>query len=83
MPDAVIADTSPIFYLHRVGCLGILESLYGGILIPGAVAIELDAGRRAGEDVPVIEQFSWISTKTPVLAGWSLLVPDLGHGEQR
>jgi len=38
MPKIVIINTSPIFYLHRIGYLHILEKLYGknfGLIIGG------------------------------------------------
>jgi predicted nucleic acid-binding protein len=40
---AVIADTSPIHYLVLVGHVDVLQKLYKRVLIPGAVAMELQA----------------------------------------
>lgn len=57
MPDVVIVNTSPLFYLHRLGCLNILEKLYGEIVIPGAVVDELNEGKKVGEDVPEITNY--------------------------
>jgi predicted nucleic acid-binding protein len=37
----VIADTSPIHYLVLVGHVDVLQKLYKRVLIPGAVAMEL------------------------------------------
>lgn len=37
----VVVDTSPLIGLHQVGLLWLFESLYGGILIPPAVASEV------------------------------------------
>jgi predicted nucleic acid-binding protein len=37
----VVSDTSPIFYLDRVGQLDLLPSLYGTVIIPRAVHEEL------------------------------------------
>jgi predicted nucleic acid-binding protein len=34
MPETVIVDTSPLFYLYRVNCLNILEKLYSTVTIP-------------------------------------------------
>ena len=39
----VIADTSPIHYLVLVGHVDVLQKLYKRVLIPGAVAMELQA----------------------------------------
>jgi predicted nucleic acid-binding protein len=54
MPNLVISNTSPLFYLHRLGQLELLHKLYGRILVPEAVAEELKAGGDQGEDVPDI-----------------------------
>lgn len=37
----VVADTSPLIGLHQVGLLWLFEGLFGGILIPPAVASEV------------------------------------------
>jgi predicted nucleic acid-binding protein len=44
MPEMIIVNTSPIFYLHRLGLLEILNKLYGDITIPEAVRNELEKG---------------------------------------
>ena len=38
----VVADTSPIHYLLQIGVIDLLPSLYGSILIPDAVLLELN-----------------------------------------
>ena len=81
MHEMVISNTSPIFYLHRLGHLDLLHKLYEHILVPEAVVEELRAGREQGEDVPDIADYSWIavlSVKTPELVS---LITDLGPGE--
>jgi predicted nucleic acid-binding protein len=60
MPDRVICDTSPLFYLHRLRHLALLQKLYRRILVPEAVSTELLAGRDQGEDVPALTQYDWI-----------------------
>ncbi len=57
MPEVVISNTSPIFYLHRLRLLDLLQKLYQEIIVPKAVAVELEAGRRKGEDVPAIDSY--------------------------
>lgn len=47
MPDQVICDTSPLFYLHRLRHLSLLQKLYHRILVPEAVVAELHAGHTA------------------------------------
>ena len=81
MPDPVICNTSPLFYLHRLGCLGLLQKLYQQIVVPQAVVEELQVGRDQGEDVPDIAELEWIEVRTvsvPQLIG---LITDLGPGE--
>lgn len=81
MHDMVISNTSPIFYLHRLGLLYLLQKLYAHIVIPEAVVEELRAGKEQGEDVPHIADYSWLqvrSVNTPELVS---LITDLGSGE--
>lgn len=81
MPEVVISNTSPIFYLHRLRRLGLLQELYQKIIIPKAVVEELETGRRQGEDVPEIDNYEWIEIRTiqsPQILGLST---DFGSGE--
>lgn len=81
MPEVVISNTSPIFYLHRLRLLGLLQELYQKIIIPKAVVAELEAGRRQGEEVPEIDNYEWIEIRTiqsPQILGLST---DFGSGE--
>ena len=57
MPEMIVVNTSPIFYLHRLGLLDILHKLYGVVTIPEAVKHELEQGRLQGEDVPRLEEY--------------------------
>ena len=43
MPE-VIANTSPLQYLFQLGLLRLLPELYGEVLVPGAVAMEVHSG---------------------------------------
>jgi len=63
MPEVVISNTSPIFYLHRLRLLDLLQKLYQEIIVPKAVVAELEAGRRQGEDVPAIDSYEWIKIR--------------------
>ena len=81
MPEVVISNTSPIFYLHRLRLLDLLQELYQKIIIPKAVVAELEIGRRQGEDVPEIDNYEWIETRairSPQILGLST---DFGSGE--
>jgi predicted nucleic acid-binding protein len=64
MREPVISNTPPIFYLHRLGLLDLLEKLYGEIIIPNAVLEELEEGKKSGEDVPDVRIISWIKIRS-------------------
>ena len=81
MPDIVISNTSPIFYLHRLGRLELLHRLYSRILVPEAVIEELKAGRDQGEDVPDIANHDWIEVRSVHVPEVVSLIMDLGPGE--
>jgi len=52
MPEPVVCNTTPLYYLFQVGILEILRDLYGTIFIPEAVVFEIDQARRSGYRVP-------------------------------
>lgn len=84
MPDRerlVVADTSPLLYLHRAGHLHLLRELYGGIVVPPAVVAELATGADLGHAVPPLAAFDWI--RVLALPDRTLLpaMVDLGPGE--
>jgi uncharacterized protein len=64
VPDLVISDTSPLFYLHRLRRLDLLQELYQRITVPQAVADELKAGGDQGEDVPNIREYEWLKVRS-------------------
>jgi predicted nucleic acid-binding protein len=81
MRELVISNTSPIFYLHRLGLLDLLEKLYGEIIIPNAVLEELEEGKKSGEDVPDVRIISWIKIRSISVPPAITIIPDLGKGE--
>ena len=81
MPEVVISNTSPIFYLHRLRLLDLLQELYQKIIIPKAVVAELEIGRRQGEDVPEIDNYEWIETRAIRSSQVLRLSTDFGSGE--
>jgi predicted nucleic acid-binding protein len=81
MREPVISNTSPIFYLHRLGLLDLLEKLYGEIIIPNAVLEELEEGKKSGEDVPDVRIISWIKIRSISVPPAITIIPDLGKGE--
>jgi len=56
----IACNTSPIYYLHKIGHLQVLEALFTEISIPMAVVHELDEGKRLGYNAPDVRDFGWI-----------------------
>lgn len=81
MPEQVICDTSPLFYLHRLRHLSLLQNLYQHILAPEAVVTELRAGHDQGEDVPDLAQYNWVKVHRVRTEDALPLMTDLGAGE--
>ena len=81
MPEITIVNTSPLFYLHRLGLLELLNRLYGQITVPEAVKKELEEGQAQGEDVPQLENYPWVEIKSVSMPRYLQLIADLGPGE--
>lgn len=62
---AVISDTGPLSYLHRLGRLDLLPTFWGRILISPAVVTEVNNGRRFGHDLPDVPRLGWIEIRSP------------------
>ena len=62
MPE-VFANTTPLQYLHRLGRLDWLRDFYGRVVVPAAVAAEMDAGRKIGAGVPDVRVIPWIEVR--------------------
>ena len=81
MPE-VISTTSPLQYLHQVELLEIMRALVGRrILIPPAVADELETGRKLGLELPDPTHLDWIEIRHPASQPVLPLITDLGPGE--
>lgn len=81
MPELIISNTSPLFYLYRLGHLQLLQQLYKHIVIPEAVVDELEAGREQGEEVPNIAEYDWIEVRSCHVPRLVRLITDFGAGE--
>lgn len=53
----VISDTTPILSMLKAGCLGLLEKLYGNVLIPKAVYRELTENLSYKKEIDKIFHF--------------------------
>ena len=60
MPSLPVADTSVLQYLHHLGLIDLLPQLFGGVVVPAAVADELAVGRRQGCLVPDVSTLAWV-----------------------
>ena len=79
MPE-VISNTSPLFYLHQIGRLNLLQKLYSSIKTPNAVYQELQAGKDQGISIPNIQDLEWINIAAPKTEYVPNII-DLGAGE--
>lgn len=77
----LVCNTSPIQYLHQIGLLNILAEISGRVVIPPAVLDEIDAGRKAGVNLPDLKEIPWITIQRPASEAAVSLVTDLGLGE--
>ena len=75
----IIANSTPLIYLHRIGKVEILHEIFKQVSIPEEVARELRMGHR-GE--PTIPDLAWIDV-TPIQnqSTVDVLVQDLDRGE--
>lgn len=80
MPE-VFCNTSPLQYLHQLDLLHVFRSLAGRLVVPPAVVAELEAGRRAGVNLPAVQALDWIEIRSPSGRSALPLIRDLGAGE--
>ena len=59
----VVSDTSPLLNLAVVGKLDLLQQLYGGVVIPGAVAEELSICEPEQFGLQHISTLSWVAVR--------------------
>lgn len=77
-----ICDTSPLQYLHQIGCLPLLADFYTGVLIPPAVVSELERGQAMGIDLPDVGSMPWLQIRIPQESHRVPAVAELGSGEK-
>lgn len=66
----VVADTSPLVYLSRVGALGLLHTLFGEVVVPRAVWTEVVEQRTAAPGLDALRIANWlrvVDQELPVL----------------
>lgn len=76
----VVADTSPINILARIGLIDLLPTLYGSVVIPPEVEAELTHASTPPIVRSVIEgQQAWLTVRAPHA---NLALPELDPGER-
>ena len=81
MPE-VVSNTSPLQYLHQTGLLDLLPAMYGTIIIPAAVADELERGIHLGVALPRVSETSWLHIRPVEHRRLLAMVTDLDAGER-
>lgn len=76
-----ITNTSPLFYLHRIGKIDLLPKLFYEIWTPTAVVLELQEGQQFGYDAPIVEEYQWLTVVNPRTTPSEWFALDLGPGE--
>ncbi len=74
----VVADTSPLIYLSRVGALGLLHVLFGEVVVPRAVWTEGVEQRTAAPGLDALKRAEWLRV---VDREWPTLDLGLDPGE--
>ena len=75
----VFCNTSPLQYLHQVGHLALLPTLYRHVQVAEAVVAELAEGAKQQVALPNVEQLPWVTTRA--VSGAGELSAGLGRGE--
>ena len=77
----IVSNTSPLYYLHQLGCLDLCHDLFGRVHTTPEVLAELDAGRAQGLDIPDTAACGWLEIAEIAVPAFLDLIPDLGRGE--
>ena len=77
----VVSNTSPLLYLHQLGSLDLLPTLYSKVLVPRSVVEELSVGGVVGHDTPNVAGIPWVEIVSSANLALLALATDLGKGE--
>ena len=83
LEEIIIADSSPLIGLARIGMLPLLPQLAGRIVVPPAVRLEITEARQEAPGAKDVAEQSWIETLAPdpaIVAPLRILV-GLGEAE--
>jgi predicted nucleic acid-binding protein len=74
----VISDSSTLLFFEAIGILKLLRQLYGRVVVPDAVLVEIEIGRQNGEPGPDIASLRWMEVCSPPSPSPPLLVAAVG-----
>ena len=74
----IVSNTSPLYYLHQLGCLEVLRDLFGHVHTTPQVLAELHAGELQGLDIPEVSGIEWMIVQNITVPSFVELIPDLG-----
>jgi predicted nucleic acid-binding protein len=78
----MILDTTAIQHLDRAGGLDLLQKIYEHVIVPSAVAEEIEQGRAAGVPLPELGKYSWIEVRPVKDVDAVSVKTGLGPGER-
>jgi predicted nucleic acid-binding protein len=78
----VISNTTPLQYLHQLGCLDFLSQLYQQVIVPQAVVDELSQGELKGFDVPSLNALAWVRVEAVAPVDLLRVAGGLDFGER-
>ena len=79
MPE-IVCNTTPLQYLHQADVLGIIPALYGGILVPKAVADEMQCRLECRSQPAGSGSLEWIEVREVIGSTWPM-PRDIHRGE--
>lgn len=82
MPEGVpVTDSSPLIYLARADRLWLLQLLSSTVLVPEAVAREIEAKNEADAAARALRSNDWLRIVGPIAVPKEIQRRDLGRGE--
>jgi predicted nucleic acid-binding protein len=77
----IVSNTSPLYYLHQLGCLEVFRDLFGRVHTTPQVLAELEAGKVQGLNIPNLSALGWFVIQDIAVPSFLELIADLGKGE--
>jgi len=81
MLGKVFVNTSVLQYLHSIGLIDILKTLFGKVYITQEVSLEIERGKQQGVNLPNLDESGYIKVIDTNMGNLIDIVRDLGKGE--